>query len=292
MKILNYIKHAANSITAVVTGGKLFRFDTSHQHYNTLVEALDQNDLDRFLKYYDVASATKNWASGKLEYKDGFFLFEGNAIRNEMQTIIERMVEQGEDVKPLINFCHFVYQNDLNVSQELYERRIDSLYRFLTKNNMAITEDGHFIAYKYVRVYYGDDIKDRNGNTLTKGDYVDAHTGKTHRNNVGDRPSMPVEEVDNSLDQCASRGLHVGNVRYCRHSENIVLVKVNPAHVVVCPHNEPCKVRVTEYEVIKDISDPEDRHEHGIVVYREDSQLDDWDDADLLEDWDDDQYDI
>ena len=108
---------------------------------------------------------------------------------------------------------------------------------------MPITEDGCFIGWKKV-----DD------------NYKDFHSG-TVDNTPGKSPEMSRFEVDDNTRLECSVGLHVGSREYVHDFHigkgKIVLVKVAPEDVVCVPNNEPTKVRVWKYEVLRDMTENE-----------------------------------
>jgi len=129
------------------------------------------------------------------------------------------------------------------------------LYDFLEHENLPITEDGYFLAYKAVRVYRGESFMDKNGAKVNDGDFVDKHTGQSFRNNVGDFPTMLRSRVDDNRTVGCSAGLHAGSIKYVEGyasgDDKIVIVKIHPESVVSVPSDEKCqKVRVCLYEVV------------------------------------------
>jgi hypothetical protein len=124
------------------------------------------------------------------------------------------------------------------------KRAVDELYGFLEKNNLPITPDGHFLAYKKVR-----------------DDYTDVHSG-TMDNGVGQIVEMERNEVDDNKDRTCSTGLHFCSQNYLNHfgGERIVIVKINPRDVVSIPSDyNDSKGRACRYEVIGELGvNPED----------------------------------
>jgi hypothetical protein len=108
----------------------------------------------------------------------------------------------------------------------------------LEKNNLPITSDGHFLAYKKVRK-----------------DFKDCHTG-TMDNSVGKIVEMERHEVDDNANNTCSNGLHFCSKEYLNHfgGERTVIVKINPADVVSIPTDyDFSKGRACRYEVIGEL---------------------------------------
>jgi hypothetical protein len=119
------------------------------------------------------------------------------------------------------------------------------LFDFLAHNNMPITDDGHFLAYRYVT---------RNEN----GDLVDCKTGKMI-NNVGVTVQMNRSDCDPDRNSTCSTGLHCCSHSYViEHGSSGVItsVKVNPANVVAIPVDyQQRKLRACEFTVMEIIKD-------------------------------------
>jgi len=113
------------------------------------------------------------------------------------------------------------------------------LYDFLQHENLPITEDGYFLAYKAVR-----------------SDFKDKYRG-VFDNSVGNVCEMQRAKVDDDRARGCSDGLHAGALSYVASygsveaGDNIVIVKINPADVVSVPTDCNCqKLRTCRYEVV------------------------------------------
>ncbi len=130
-----------------------------------------------------------------------------------------------------------------NVLENPSYTAVQELYLFLEHNDIVITEDGHFLAYKRVRA-----------------DYTDLHSG-TFDNSVGSTPAMLRNEVDDRRDVTCSRGLHFCAKHYLPsfgagsyNNYRVVVVKVNPADVVSIPSDyNNAKGRTWTYEVVAEV---------------------------------------
>lgn len=122
------------------------------------------------------------------------------------------------------------------------KRTIDNLYSFLTFNDIKITEDGCFTAWKVVNY-----------------DYTDCHTG-TIDNSPGQIVTMPRNQVDDNPEVTCSTGLHVCAAHYIPHfsgyDSRLVKVKVNPKDVISVPVDYKfAKMRTCRYEVLEEVVD-------------------------------------
>jgi hypothetical protein len=141
------------------------------------------------------------------------------------------MLQEGFPIEPMVAFMENLYANPS-------KRAVTELYGFLEKNNLPITPDGHFLAYKKVR-----------------HNFLDVHSG-TMDNSPGTIVEMERNQVDDNKDQTCSTGLHFCGMSYlsCFGGDRTVIVKINPADVVSIPsdYNE-AKGRACRYEVIGEL---------------------------------------
>ncbi len=167
----------------------------------------------------------------ELSYKDGVLTYYGEEVPSILNTRIIKMLEQDLPLEALLNFVSNLFENPSHNS-------VQQLYRFLDANNLPITEDGCFVAYKTVRE-----------------NYYDLHSNK-NRNMVGDVVSMPRNKVVDDPNQCCSSGLHAASIEYLRNyrGAKLMAIKINPADVVSVPVTyENTKLRCCRYEVVEEL---------------------------------------
>lgn len=160
------------------------------------------------------------------------------------------VIAEGGDTDPLIDHYLKWYPVEHSFYKALFSlgervKKIESdhvrnqLVGFLKSGKMPITEDGCFIAYKYVH-------------ELQDGSLVDCHT-KTIPNNVGDSPSMALEDVETDPKVVCAPGLHVASWEYASNRGGTVLIacRVKPEDVVSVPNDHSHqKLRCTKYTVL------------------------------------------
>lgn len=150
--------------------------------------------------------------------------------------IIETVGAQGvEGANALINFMERLMENPSN-------RAVKELYGFLEANDIQITQDGHFIAWKLVR-----------------NDYKDIYTG-TMDNSPGVEVRVPRNTVDEDSSRTCSTGLHCCSAGYLSqygpNDSRIVSVLVDPKDVVAIPQDYSSqKMRCAGYIVLEDVTD-------------------------------------
>jgi len=183
------------------------------------------------------------WSQGKIKYDGEQVTYDGFPLHSSLARRLHALYEAQESFEVMEKFIENLYQNpSLN--------SVEQLYGFLSKNDLPITPDGQFLAYKKVRY-----------------DYKDLKSG-TFDNSIGSVPSMPRHQVDDDKNVTCSRGLHVASFSYMQHygssgttdqDDVIMICKVNPKDVVSVPVDyDNAKMRVASYEVVGEIPRGED----------------------------------
>lgn len=228
---ISWIKDKNNYWTVVI-GNQSYQFNESHPSYNTLVQAVKDNNADLIVSEFSVVQKLTEWCEGDFKIEAGVLYYKDEEVNNCIADRILEMMKEGFDYKPMLLFLQNLYQNPSY-------RAITELYGFLSHKFLPITSDGHFLAYKAVR-----------------SDFKDKHTG-TIDNSVGSKPSMDRNKVDDNANKGCSKGLHIGTIEYVREfadrlaGDKLLICKVNPRDVVSVPldHSEQ-KVRCCLYEVV------------------------------------------
>ena len=269
----------------VVLKNKSYQVLKDHFNYKSIVEALHTADEDTMLNLIDVQNAVAIFSDGSVEVKNGVVFYDGEEVHSTITKRLLDFMKNGLPFQPLVNFL-----NNLMMNPSMQSQR--ELYDFLEHENLPITEDGHFLAYKAVSVHHGESFVDKNGRTVNDGDFVDKYTLRSYRNNVGDFPLMLRSKVDDDRRVDCSNGLHVGSIKYVEGHANcydkIVIVKIHPGNVVSVPSDENCqKVRVCFYEVAAEYQGVLNRPLYSEKFsYDEDEDEDEQDEEDP--DWEDD----
>jgi hypothetical protein len=263
-----------STITLISESGPAVVSKTHPNFYKIKKALLQKNflDIDNLL---DVKNGYKEFSNGQIVVDGDNLIYNGTIVHNVLTQRIVDMIQNGDAVEPMINFL-------VNLMDNPSEGSIDQLYTFLKHENLPITEDGCFLAYKAIN-----------------RDYTDKYTG-TISNKVGNKVKMPYEEVTADPTKHCSSGLHCGSIEYVRSygsfkidengeqvGDRLVSVKVNPSDVVSVPEDsDRQKVRVYRYVVHEEIENPFDL----IPVYESpvyyDSEGNVYDD----ETWDEDEW--
>ncbi len=149
---------------------------------------------------------------------------------------------------PLLKFHRKVIENPNT------ESAMD-LFRFLEKNQIPITQDGNFLAYKKVT-------------RLSDGRLVDTHSRKVP-NEVGMQPTMERKKVDADRRNQCSYGYHCCGWGYLSNfsGEVILEVEVDPRDVVAVPADyNHTKMRVCSYLILGIRNEAGERTENLVNV--------------------------
>lgn len=221
----------------VVIGNKSHTISKTHITYNKVLDAIKANDWDSLPDIIEPKKVVLNYGAGNVSIQGETLYWKGKELNTGLSVRMIQMLQEGFPIEPMVNFMENLYKNPSH-------RAVTELYGFLEKNNLPITPDGHFLAYKKVR-----------------DNFLDVHSG-TMDNSVGQIVEMERHEVNDNKDETCSTGLHFCGMSYLNSfgGARTVIVKINPADVVSIPsdYNE-AKGRACRYEVIGELNvAPED----------------------------------
>lgn len=238
----------------VVIDNKPHTISKTHITYQKVVDAIKAGDWETVKDIIEPKKIVLEYGKGNVEVQGDKLFWKGKEFHNALSRRMIEMLQDGFPVEPLVNFME-------NLMQNPSYRSVQELYGFLEKNNLPITSDGHFLAYKKVRK-----------------DFKDCHTG-TMDNSVGQVVEMARYEVDDNANNTCSHGLHFCSKEYLNHfgGERTVIVKINPKDVVSIPTDyDFSKGRACRYEVIGELGvHPDDAFKEPVqdAAYTQD-QLD------------------
>ena len=221
----------------VVLNGKPYSIPKNSLYYNGAKESLKNRDVEALKQSIDLEYGLTKKSGGKVTYENGVISCNGQPVHNALTERIYKLIQEDFPFEPMLKFLENVLLNP-------DEESVKDLYTFLEKNNLPITEDGHFLAWKYVT-----------------HDFKDCYT-KKFDNSPGKVVSMSREKVNKDRYVTCSSGLHCCSYTYLPQTSNdsesdkIVLVKVNPKNVCAVPTDyNNAKMRVCEYEVLEHVTD-------------------------------------
>ena len=230
-----YLIQGSNIV--VVIGNKSHTISKTHVTYAKVLEAIKAGDWDTVKDIIEPKKVVLNYGQGNVSIQGEKLFWKGTEMHNALSRRMIQMLQEGFPIEPLVLFME-------NLMQNPSKRSVTELYGFLEKNNLPITPDGYFLAYKKVR-----------------DDYLDVHSG-TMNNAPGQVVEMERNQVDDDQNQTCSTGLHFCSQEYLNHfgGARTVIVKINPRDVVSIPNDyNNSKGRACRYEVIGELGvDPEE----------------------------------
>jgi hypothetical protein len=232
-------QYKANGSINLFVNSQITTLEPTAINYKVVLESLQKGDWDSVRKNLSVKKAIADHTNGRVEIFGDEIHVDGKVLPTAISTRVLTLFRQSSfNLAPVFRFLENVQKNPEQFSR-------DELYLFLEHNELPITIDGHFLAYKMVR-----------------SDYYDIHTGNTFLNRVGDKPSMPREQVTKDRNNTCAKGLHFCAYSYLPQAyglstgERLMVVKINPADVVSIPSDyNNAKGRCWLYEVVDEIDD-------------------------------------
>lgn len=225
-----------NNISLVLDNTQYIINKDSHAKYAKILAAIKSEQWDEVAGYIDITKALLEFSEGLVAIKSGEIFYKDKVFHNALSTRLLKMHEEGFPITPMIKFLE-------NLKMNPSKRAVDELYGFLENNQLPITPDGHFLAYKNV-----------------DKDYKDIHSG-TFDNRIGQKPEMERNEVDDDQNNVCSQGLHFCSREYLpsfnKTDGHTMVLKINPRDVVSIPVDyNNSKGRCCLYEVVGELNKP------------------------------------
>jgi hypothetical protein len=253
-----------NNLTVVIDN-KIHTVSKSHITFDQVINAIKAQDWDAVKTLIEPVSAVLSYGKGNITIKGETMFWKGKEFHGAISRRMIDMLREGFTIEPLVLFMENLMQNPSH-------RSVTELYGFLEKNNLPITSDGHFLAYKKVR-----------------DNYFDCHSG-TMDNSVGKIVEMERHEVDDNCDNTCSHGLHACSIGYLKSfgGDRTVIVKINPRDAVSVPTDYSGeKLRTCRYEVIGEVEVDPNENTFTRTVQDMPNQYDD-SEEDYYDEWEDD----
>ncbi|MFW5804810.1 MAG: homocysteine methyltransferase [bacterium] len=233
----------------IVMNNKTHTVNKTHVAYNKLLEAIKQEDWKTVENVIDPKAIFVEYGEGHISIKGEKLFWKDRELANSLAGRVVRMFQEGFPIRPMVLFIENLMKNPSN-------RAVNELYTFLENNNLPITDDGHFLAYKKVR-----------------DNYRDVYSGKID-NSVGQTVTMDRNAVDDQKERTCSYGLHFCSKEYLQSfgGERVMILKINPRDVVSIPIDYGfSKGRCCQYTVIAEYGVDENTDiDAGPAVHQED----------------------
>jgi len=296
-----YIMQGKNLV--IVIDNQTHTITPTHPAYQVIVDALKKSDWDLVRDYIEPKAAIINYSNGHVTISDNKVMWNGTEMHNSLTTRMVEMLREGFPIDPMVAFMG-------NLMQNQSYRAINELYGFLEKNNLPITPEGHFLAYKKVRDSYFDvhsntvcnkpaseftqqelESMPMTVNSVTVDVVLDNGCASGKKVTV---VTMPRNAVDDNKDRTCSSGLHFCSREYLDNfgGQRIVILKINPRDVVSIPSDyNNSKGRTCRYEIVGELAvDPSKAFTRSVQDYPswDEDNIDPYDDDNRDDEWEDD----
>lgn len=218
-----------SGITVVFDDGPKMLHKSSAR-YQEALDALKSSDVSRLREIMDPRGAIKKYSNNELSFdNDGSILFEGLRFGTKMESLLKSCMSRDLPWEVVARFA----TNCLANPSSRVHGEIESL---LASENLPITEDGCFLAYKLVTV---DNLDADHG-------IFDCSIGKT--------VEYPREKISRHAKKGPERGLSAGGRAYTNSGfvGKTVVVKINPADVIGVYMHPYREAVVCRFSVVKD----------------------------------------
>lgn len=219
-------------LSVTLSDGDIYTLHSSHINFKNIIASLIEGDEEKVIKYLDIKSSIKEWGNKRVHIENGQLFFKGELLNGALAKRALGLYSEGKSIKPIELFLEKLSQNpDKEVANQLY--------RFLTTNNLPLTWDGDFLAYKIVNK-----------------DYLDHHSG-TIDNSIGKFVKLDRDKCCADPNQLCAPGLHAcskeyfGN--YSMSNSKLIVIKISPKNVVSIPlEYQDTKLRCCAYYCLQD----------------------------------------
>ena len=230
--------------------GETIQVEKTHKHYPRIIEVFQLPVDDQEAAVLKIIKG--NSLSAAIASTEGFEIINGETYYDGYKlpkAFSDKIVSIVRDGLPLDNFVKFWQNLEKNPSFHVVNET--GFFEFLEYQELPITDDGCFLAYRGV----SDDYWSVQGSLTTKvlqGQV--SSTGKIF-NGIGEVIEVQRNGVSDDRNvHCHEGSLHIGSLDYARGwGSRIVIVKVNPMDVVSVPTDcNSQKCRVSKFEVLLD----------------------------------------
>ena len=238
-KAPEFVWNASNKFISITRGREVWNASNEHPNFASALNALSVGQFEKAVELIVVERAVKRYVKGNVTIENGSLFYKNINLKNGIAQRIVKSMNDGEDFEFYLPFLE-------NLMLNPSEKAVNRLFDFLEANDIEITKDGHFYAWKKVAADYKD---------IYTGDYDNTPNGKNP-------PHMPRNQVDEDDTTTCSRGLHVCSKSYLSHygswsnGARVVKCKVHPQDVVAIPRDyKNAKMRTCGYVVVEDVTD-------------------------------------
>ena len=248
-----------NNITIVI-GSTPHTISKSHITYQKVLAAIKAQEWDKIADLIEPKKVVINYGKGNVSIQGDKIFWKNQEMHNALSNRMVQMINDDFPVEPLVAFME-------NLMDNPSKRAVTELYGFLEKNTLPITPDGHFLAYKKVKIDYKDlhseTVLNKPAVYLTQEETaaMPMTSGKENEVTIDVVDGMTVVTmernlVDDDQNRTCSSGLHFCSRSYLSEfgGDRIVILKINPRDVVSIPNDyNDSKGRTCRYVIVDEI---------------------------------------
>jgi hypothetical protein len=130
---------------SVVVDSKQYTMRNDNPLFGQAVEAYRTEDWDSLMNFLSPEKAVREYLfeCDDVKVENGAVYFGGSAVHSLCVDRILQFCDSGFSPMPLVRFLSKLQKNPSR-------RSVEELYRFLERNNLTVTTNGNFLAYKAV----------------------------------------------------------------------------------------------------------------------------------------------
>lgn len=278
------------NIVVVSDDGQMYSATNAHPSWDKIVAGAIKEDPS-ITKLFDIGAVAAEFferLSDRVTIAGGAVYFDNEEMSGALEEQIVRFVENGQDSdwQALVKFYEKLMTN-------LEPHTREQLFRWLQQQQITITEDGDFVAFKGVRTVAGKGTE-VSYESISRGKAI--VDGQVYEgaipNWIGAIVEMPRGEVQHDPSVGCHTGLHAGTWDYASNFARgaTLRVSINPRDVVSVPTDcNDAKLRVCRYTVLevteKQNLEPVYYKENANRDYEDDYDSDGWGDGEEEEEY-------
>ncbi len=247
------------SVVTVVIDNQTHTITKTHPLFDEVKRCIREGEWDRVKDIIEPKKVVIKFSNGTIRIDGDTVYYRDVEMHNSLTCRMVDMIKEGFDITPLVNFLGNLMRNPSKTA-------VSELYGFLEKNNLPITPDGYFMAFKKVNKNFYDI---HSGTVLNKPAYMMSPSdlelikevqGKKNEVTVAVADNVTVismerNNVDDVRNNTCSTGLHFCSKEYLSHfgstNDPVVILKIDPADVVSIPSDyNNSKGRTCAYQVV------------------------------------------
>lgn len=232
----------SSKFLSITVGRNTYAADKGHPSFKEALQFCVDGNFSAAINLINIEKAITSFVAGNVRIENGQLFYQDIEIKSGLTERIINDMQNGKDFKFYLPFLENLLENPSKTA-------VSRLFDFLEANDIEITADGHFLAWKVVT-----------------NEFKDCYTRKFD-NSIGTTVKMPRTHVVEDENRTCEAGLHVCSRSYIKHfrygNDRLVVVKVHPRDVVSIPVDyNNAKMRTCQYTVLQEVKYNEETDSH------------------------------